>query len=66
VGSKQQLFVNGAAEVGPPAKGETAPLARKINTLEEKLTRKNEALSKLMEENVSLRRQRSWRKHLDA
>jgi hypothetical protein len=54
--SKQQLFENGAAAFGPPAKGEAAPLARKINALEEKLTRKNEALSELMEEYVALKK----------
>ena len=53
---QQQLFENGAAVFGPPAKGETAPLSRKIGALEEKLTRKNEALSELMEEYVSLKK----------
>ena len=53
---QQQLFENGAAAFGPQAKGATAALQRKIAALEEKLTRKNEVLSELMEEYVTLKK----------
>ena len=49
---QQQLFENGAAAFGLPAKGTTDALQQKIAALEEKLTRKNEVLSELMEEYV--------------
>ncbi len=53
---QQQLFENGVAAFGPQAKGAAAALQRKIATLEEKLTRKNEVLSELMEEYVKLKK----------
>lgn len=53
---QQQLFENGAAAFGPPAKESAAPLARKVSALEEKLVRKNEVLSELMEEYVKLKK----------
>jgi len=53
---QQQLFENGAAAFGPPAKGATDALQQKIAALEEKLTRKNEVLSELMEEYVKLKK----------
>ena len=53
---QQQLFENSAAAFGPQAKGATAALQRQITTLEEKLTRKNEVLSELMEEYVKLKK----------
>ena len=59
---QQQLFENGAAAFGPPAKGPSSPtgevkvLIQKVSTLEEKLTRKNEVLSELMEEYVKLKK----------
>ena len=53
---QQQLFENGAAALGPPARKVTDPLARKVSALEEKLTRKNEVLSELMEEYVKLKK----------
>ena len=49
---QQQLFENGAAAFGPPAKRATDALQQKIAALEEKLTRKNEVLYELMEEYV--------------
>lgn len=53
---QQQLFENGAAAFGPQAKGASDALNQKITTLEEKLTRKNEVLSELMEEYVKLKK----------
>jgi transposase len=53
---QQQLFENGAAAFGPPPKGPTDPLTQKVSALEEKLTRKNEVLSELMEEYVKLKK----------
>ena len=53
---QQQLFENGAAAFGPQAKGPTDSLTQKVNALEEKLTRKNEVLSELMEEYVKLKK----------
>ena len=53
---QQQLFENGAAVFSPPPKGGADPMARKVNTLEEKLARKNEVLSELMEEYVKLKK----------
>jgi len=53
---QQQLFEHGAAAFGPQAKGATAALERKVTTLEEKLTRKNEVLSELMEDYVKLKK----------
>jgi transposase len=55
---QQQLFENGAAAFGPSAKGASAALNQKITSLEEKLTRKNEVLSELMEEYVKLKKAR--------
>jgi len=53
---QQQLFENGAAVFGPPPKGATDSLTQKVNSLEEKLARKNEVLSELMEEYVKLKK----------
>lgn len=53
---QQQLFGSGAAVFSPQPKGAANPLIRKVNALEEKLTRKNEVLSELMEEYVKLKK----------
>jgi len=53
---QQQLFENGAAAFGPQPKGATDSLTRKVSSLEEKLVRKNEVLSELMEEYVKLKK----------
>ena len=53
---QQQLFENGAAAFGPPARVPTDALTQKVSALEEKLTRKNEVLSELMEEYVKLKK----------
>ncbi len=53
---QQQLFENGAAAFGPQPKGPKNPLTQKVSVLEEKLTRKNEVLSELMEEYVKLKK----------
>jgi transposase len=53
---QQQLFENGAAAFGPQPKASTDPLTQKVSALEEKLTRKNEVLSELMEEYVKLKK----------
>lgn len=53
---QQQLFENGTAALGPQPKGAKDSLTRKVNRLEEKLVRKNEVLSELMEEYVKLKK----------
>ena len=53
---QQQLFENGAAAFGPPAKGATNALQHKIAALEERLTRKHEVLSELLEEYIKLKK----------
>jgi len=52
---QQQLFENGASAFAPRARSARDPLADKVKALEEKLTRKNEVLSELMEEHVKLK-----------
>lgn len=54
---QKQFFENGAAAFGPAPKPTSAPLERKLAALEEKLTRKNEVLSELMEEHVKLKKE---------
>lgn len=54
---QKQFFENGAAAFGPAPKADSAPLVRKVAALEEKLTRKNEVLSELMEEHVKLKKE---------
>src|SRR5215207_4903151 len=57
---QKQLFENGAAAFAHPGKRQqAAPDAkdRKIAALEEKLQRKNEVLSELMEEHVGLKKE---------
>jgi transposase len=54
---QQQLFENGAAAFAPRARGARDPLAEKVTTLEDKLVRKNEVLSELMEEYVKLKKE---------
>ena len=54
---QKQFFENGAAAFGQSSKPESAPLERKVAALEEKLTRKNEVLSELMEEHVKLKKE---------
>jgi transposase-like protein len=53
---QQQLFENDASAFEPRARRARDPLADKIKALEDKLTRKNEVLSELMEEHVKFRR----------
>lgn len=54
---QQQLFENGASALAPRARSARDPLADKVKALEDKLTRKNEVLSELMEEHVKLRKE---------
>jgi len=54
---QQQLFENGASVFAPRARSARDPLADKVKALEEKLTRKNEVLSELMEEHVMLKKE---------
>jgi transposase len=54
---QKQFFENGAAAFGSPQKAEPAPLVRKVAALEDKLARKNEVLSELMEEHVKLKKE---------
>jgi len=51
----KEFFENGAAAFDKPA-GQTKPWERKVSELEEKLKRKNEVLSELMEEHVQLKK----------
>ena len=55
---QQQFFENGfkAFEIAP-AKPKPEPLQAKIKQLEEKLTRKNEVVSELMETHLQLKKQ---------
>lgn len=54
---QKQFFENGvkAFEI-TPAKPKTEPLQEKINQLEDKLTRKNEVVSELMETHLRLKK----------
>ena len=54
---QQQLFENGASALAPRARSARDPLADKVKALEDKLTRKNEVLSELMEEHVKLKKE---------
>jgi len=54
---QQQLFENGASAFAPRARSARDPLAGRVKALEEKLTRKNEVLSELMEEHVKLKKE---------
>ena len=54
---QQQLFENGAAAFAPRTKSVRDPLTEKVTTLEDKLARKNEVLSELMEEYVKLKKE---------
>jgi transposase-like protein len=54
---QQQLFENGASALAPRARSARDPLAEKVKALEEKLTRKNEVLSELMEEHIKLKKE---------
>src|SRR3954467_13640036 len=57
---QKQFFENGAAAFAQPAKRRQAQQDakdRKIAALEEKLQRKNEVLSELMEEHVGLKKE---------
>lgn len=54
---QKQFFENGAAAFGPAPKADSAPLERKVAALEDKLVRKNEVLSELMEEHVKLKKE---------
>lgn len=54
---QQQLFEHGASAFAPRARSTRDPLVDKVKALEEKLTRKNEVLSELMEEHVKLKKE---------
>ncbi len=54
---QQQLFENGAAAFERQSKGANGSSNEKIKTLEEKLVRKNEVLSELMEEYVRVKKE---------
>jgi transposase-like protein len=53
---QKQLFENGAVAFERP-KDPTLPLTRRITRLEAKLTRKNEVISELMEEQVKAKKE---------
>jgi transposase len=54
---QQQLFENGAAAFDRQSKSASGPTSEKIKSLEEKLVRKNEVLSELMEEYVKVKKE---------
>ncbi len=54
---QKQFFENGAAAFTTPRRDESSPLEKKVATLEDKLQRKNEVLSELMEEHVKLKKE---------
>ena len=54
---QKQFFENGAAAFASSSRPDPAPLERKVAALEDKLTRKNEVLSELMEEHVKLKKE---------
>jgi transposase len=54
---QKQFFENGAAAFSSPRRPDQAPLERKLAALEEKLVRKNEVLSELMEEHIQLKKE---------
>jgi transposase len=54
---QQQLFENGAAAFARQSKGASDAAGQKIKVLEEKLVRKNEVLSELMEEYVKVKKE---------
>jgi transposase len=53
---QKQLFENGAAAFQGEQNRETSKLKKKIDQLEEKVTKKNEVLGELMEEHVALKK----------
>jgi len=53
---QKQLFENGAAAFEYRPKGAQDAASKKITALEEKLVRKNEVLSELMEEHIKLKK----------
>ena len=54
---QKQFFENGASAFAAASRSDPAPLERKLAALEEKLVRKNEVLSELMEEHVKLKKE---------
>lgn len=54
---QQQLFENGAAAFGRQSRDAKDSASQKVKTLEEKLVRKNEVLSELMEEYVKVKKE---------
>lgn len=54
---QKQFFENGAAAFAATSRPDPAPLERKLAALEQKLVRKNEVLSELMEEHVKLKKE---------
>lgn len=55
---QKQFFDNGAAAFSSQRKPAVDPKDQQINALKEKLSRKNEVLSELMEEHVALKKER--------
>jgi transposase-like protein len=53
---QKEFFENGAAAFNKPKKGGKDPQERRIETLEKKLQTKNEVLSELMEEHITLKK----------
>lgn len=56
-GWQKQFFENGASALEKENNGKKRVIERRIKQLEEKLSRKNEVLSELMEEHVKLKKE---------
>lgn len=54
---QKQLFENGQAAFTDSKRPDTSPLEARIATLEQKLARKHEVLSELMEEHIQLKKE---------
>jgi transposase len=54
---QKQFFENGAAAFNQPNRTNESEIEEKVTLLEEKLARKNEVISELMEEHVKLKKE---------
>ena len=54
---QKQFFENGAAAFQTAGQKQDAGLQNKVSALEQKLTKKNEVLSELMEEHIKLKKE---------
>ena len=54
---QKQFFENGTTAFTSARREDSSPLEKKLTALEDKLTRKNEVLSELMEEHLKLKKE---------